>query len=130
MTIGSLGGVYFSVSSDTVQTLNDLSMSKSISYGTHKVHGGKTLLEYVGRDPDGIQFSVHLSAYLGVDPSATIRQFDEIADAGQAVGFVLGTKVYGSGWVITDISKSYDQIYKDGALIAATLRLTLKEYGG
>lgn len=129
MTIGCLGEVYFTVSSEMVMTLTDIGMDKSISYGSHKVHGGKTLLEYTGSDPDDISFEIELSAFMGVNPSEMIEQLDDMAESGSAVSFVLGTKVYGSGlWVITDISKSFDHIYKDGELMSAKLKLKLKEY--
>lgn len=131
MTVGNLGSVYFSVSADMVKTLTDLSMNKSINYGSHKVHGGKALLEFIGIEPDEISFSVEMSAFLGVNPTTMIDALDRMADAGQAVAFVLGTKIYGPGkWVITNLGKAFGQTYKDGALLTAKVKISLKEYAG
>ncbi|MEF9895992.1 MAG: phage tail protein [Clostridia bacterium] len=129
MTIGSVGDVLFGVSAEQVQTIDNVSMSKSINYGAHKLHGGNTLLEFVGCDPIKLTFTIEASAYLGVDPQAVIDQLDAIASAGEAVDFVLGAKIYGL-FVITDINKEFKQIFKDGTLISALIKLSLQEYGG
>lgn len=114
-----------------VKTLTDIGMDKDISYATHKVHLQKGLLEFTGSEPDSISFTIELSAFLGVNPSATIDQLDEMAEAGEVVSFVLGTRVYGAGsWVIVSISKAFDLVYKDGELFKANVKLKLKEYVG
>ena len=66
MRIGTLGNLVFQVSSETVQTIDDLQWSGSAQYSTHQRHLGKGLLEFTGVDPDDLSFSIFLSRSLGV----------------------------------------------------------------
>ena len=45
------------------------------------------------------------------------------------VPFVLGTDVFMSACVITDISPAADMFYLDGTMIKATVKIKIKEYG-
>ena len=129
MTIGCLGNVNFKVSSKTVQTLKSIKMKKTANYAVHNRVGKKSLLEFTGLEPDEISFTVDLSVFQGVKPENTLKKLDKMISKGQAVPFILGTTVFGSGdWVITSLDKSYDWIYRDGELLSAKVNLTIKEY--
>ena len=129
MSIGCLGGVLFAVDSNTVRTIQDLKMRKTVQFGTHKLAGRKALLEFTGVDPDEFTFSIELSAHLGVNPQKELDKLTDIAETGTVVSFVLGTRVYGqAGWVITNLSVEVGHIFKDGALVSMKVSLTIKEY--
>jgi hypothetical protein len=84
--------------------------------------------EYVGRNSDQITFDVVFSAFLGVTPKAQMDKFAGMLKSGIAYPLVLGTDVYGK-WLVSGLSRSFDLIYKDGALISAKAKITLLEAG-
>ncbi len=128
MIVGTLGTVTFEVSPDVVATFNNFSWSGTANYGQHQVHGGKAVPEYVGRNSDQITFDVVFSAFLGVTPKAQMDKFAGMLKSGIAYPLVLGTDVYGK-WLVSGLSRSFDLIYKDGALISAKAKITLLEAG-
>ena len=65
--IGAIGDVVFEVSSKKVETLRDMKRQARGRYATHEIVGRKSVLEFLGLEPDEITFSMQLNADLGVD---------------------------------------------------------------
>lgn len=128
-TIGTLGGVVFSVSTNQVKTFDDLKRSGSAKYASHNRHLKDTLLEFTGNDPDKITFTMALSAFLGVDPQAEISNLQAAKRAGRIMQLVIGRQSYGN-WVITSLSTDYDRIDNKGNVLIANVNVSLTAYAG
>ena len=77
--IGYLGtsaeeGLIFQVSSETLETVNNMIWSGSARYATHQRHMTHALTEFVGLDPDKITFDITFLAQLGVEPMAELKK--------------------------------------------------------
>lgn len=132
MTIGSLASgkrsVLFYASSEAVQTFEDMELKSSVSYSEHKRHMKRPLLEMTGINPDEISFKMTLSILLGATPRATHHALYYMMTEGELVTLVLGETVIGGKWVVTDVSKAYKHLYKDGKQISCEVSVTLKGY--
>lgn len=128
-TIGTLGGVVFSVSTNQVKTFDGLKRSGSAKYASHNRHLKDTLLEFTGNDPDKITFTMALSAFLGVDPQAEISNLQAAKRAGRIMQLVIGWQSYGN-WVITSLSIDYDRIDNKGNVLIANVNVSLTAYAG
>ncbi len=128
-TIGSLGGVVFSVSTNQVKTFDDLKRSGSAKYASHNRHLKDTLLEFTGNDPDKITFSMALSVFLGTDPQNEISALRAAKRAGRIMHLVIGRKSYGN-WVINSLSEDYDRVDNKGNVLIANVSVSLTAYAG
>ncbi len=129
MTVGSLGGIVFTVSPNRIETVDGFKQSGSANYGKHQRHGGDTLLEFVGRDADTISFNMLLAAQLGVDVEAEIAKIVSAEQSGEALRFVIGKKILGRyRWVITKHTVTYKQLDREQRLILAEVSVQLTEY--
>lgn len=128
-TIGSLGGVVFSVSTNRVKTFDDLKLSSSAKYASHNRHLKDTLLEFTGNEPDKITFTMTLSVFLGVNPKTEIATLKTAKRTGRIMHFVIGRQSYGN-WVITSLSVDYDRVDNKGNILAAKVSVSLTAYAG
>ncbi len=128
-TIGSLGGIVFSVSTNYVKTFDDMKRSGSAKYASHNRHLKDTLLEFTGNDPDKITFSIMLSVFLGVDPQSEISALRAAKQAGRIMRLVIGRKSYGN-WVINSLSEDYDRVDNKGNVLIAKVSVSLTAYAG
>lgn len=129
MVVGCLGDIVFTVSSEVVETLNNMRWSGSARYAVHDRHGTNALTEFTGIDPDKFSFDIELSGYLGINPMAEMVKIWNYERSGEAVPLVIGTKAYGKyRWNVvshTIQSKSFDG---EGDLASATVNISLQEY--
>ncbi|MCM1299684.1 MAG: phage tail protein [Firmicutes bacterium] len=128
MTVGSLGDIVFKVSSATVETLKNLSLSRGASYAKHNQHCGDTLLEFTGRDPGTVSFDMTLSADLGVNVASEISKIDQAVQSGRTMRLILGMAVYGKKWVISKYSVKYNYFDRNQNPLLAEISLSLTEY--
>ena len=132
MTIGTLSGnkhsVAFYASSEAYQTFEDLELKSSVSYGEHKLHKKKPQLEFTGFEADTLSFKMNISVLLGGSPRKTHQTLYKMMYDGELITLVVGTDAIGTKWVITDVSKAFKTLYKDGQLISCEVSVTLKEY--
>ena len=129
MRIGTLGNLVFQVSSETVQTIDDLQWSGSAQYSTHQRHLGKGLLEFTGVDPDDLSFSIFLSRSLGVEPEESLALLRQYERNGTTLPFSLGSRPYGEyRWVIVNHKVQVTQFDGRGRIAAATVSVSLREY--
>ena len=127
--IGSFGNLVFSVSDRTVKTFDGMSWDFSADYATHDRHIKADLLEYMGPGIEGISFSMVLSVFLGVNPLKEIKKLREMVREGYAERLVIGGKVYGSyKWVMQKGTVDFQRFDNTGNLLAAKVKVTLKEY--
>lgn len=129
MTVGNLGDIVFSVSSDKVETLNGLKYMEQANFSEQKRHNAVSVLEYTGRAPAEISFSVTLSYLLGVNVENELLKIAEYTRNGELLKLILGKTIYGSyRWVITKYTVNYKHFDKYGDVINAEVSLNLKEY--
>lgn len=128
MIIGALGNIPFYVTMDESTLLSNLSWSSGARYTEHARHGQTDMLEYVGDNPDQIFFELRLSAFLGVNPTRMLNSLRSLHKEHKAVKFTLGTLPIPGYWVLSDMDTGLEQFYKDGTLLSADVKITLKEY--
>jgi len=129
MTVGCLGDIVFSVSSEYVKTLDKFKWSGSASYATHKRQGYHALTEFTGIDADKISFEVTLSKHLGVDVQGEISKLFTYERNGTTLPLVLGDKGYGKyRWVIQKHETNARTFDGRGNLIEAKVSIDLLEY--
>lgn len=127
--VGCLGDVVFSVSSQTVKTLDNMKWSGSARFATHQRHNGNALTEFTGLDPDSISFEIVLLSSLGVDPMAEITQIWQYERSGQAVPLVLGDHAYGRyRWNVISHETKVKTFAPSGDLMSVTVNVKLQEY--
>ncbi len=128
-TIGALGDIVFSVSTNAVKTFNDFKRTASPKFASHGRHLKDTLLEFTGNDPDKISFSMLFSVYLGIDPQAEIKKLKSAAHKGKIMYLVIGRESFGN-WVITGLSEGREHIDNKGNTLVAKVDISLTAYAG
>jgi hypothetical protein len=130
-TIGTLGDIVFSVSSEQVNTFDAMKWDSSARYATHDRHLKDALLEFVGLDADKISFSMYFSLFLGVDPCAEIIKLLEAEREGRVMRLIISGLPYGTRkWVITDTSRELERWDNKGNLLIARINVSLMAYAG
>ena len=125
--IGVLGNVVFTVSSFKVLTFSGMIKDVSVRTHEHEVIGMKPKTEFIGPDLKHISFDMRLDSSLGVNPQQEIDNLEYLCENGIICPLILGDKVHGE-FLITGISESFDNFYRDGALLKASINVKLKEY--
>ena len=127
--IGALGDLVFSVSEKTVKTFDQISWKSSAKYATHDRHIVRDVLEYLGPEPNSIDFQMAFSAFHGTNPLKEINKLNSMVENGLVERLVIGGRVYGSyKWVITAVSSTLKRYDNKGNCWAAVAKVTLKEY--
>lgn len=127
--VGSFGELVFKVSDKTVRTFDEMNWDFSSKYATHDRHIKADLLEYMGPEIETISFSMTFSLFLGVKPFEQIKKLKEMIKEGATERLVIGGKVYGDyKWVIQKGSTELQHFDKDGDILVAKVKVTLKEY--
>ena len=108
--------------------LSGLTWSSGARYAEHVRHAHTDMLEYVGDNPDQISFEVKLSAFLGINPTRMLESLRTLHKDHKAVKFALGTLPIPGYWVLSDMDVSLEHFHKDGTLLSADVKVTLKEY--
>lgn len=127
--IGCLGDVIFSVSNQQVLTIENMMWNSSANYQSHDRHLQDPALEFTGTGSDEINFDIHLSTFLGVDPMEQIVKLFQYEREGKLLMLVIGPKAYGKyRWVITDTGRSINHFDGNGNLLSADVSLKMKSY--
>ena len=128
MMIGALGNIPFETSSDKTLLLSGLKWDSGMRYAEHMRHNETGMLEYVGKNPDEISFSIKLSAFLGINPTTMMDRLKSLQSTRKAVKFTLGTMLIPGKWVLTDMKCEMEHFHKDGTLLSVDVSITLREY--
>ena len=131
MVIGCLGDIPFTVSSETVRTVENMVWSGSARYAVHQRHNTHALTEFTGLDPDKVTFDITLSRELGTEPNQEVLKIWHYERNGIAVPLTLGTKGYGKyRWNIVSHTMKLQYFDRAGNVIHAVVSVTLQEYLG
>ena len=122
-------GLIFEVSSETLETIKNMTWSGSARYATHQRHMTHALTEFVGLDPDKITFDIMFLAQLGVDPMKELVKLWNYEREGTALQLVLGEHGYGMyRWTITSHKTKVEYTDVHGNLYCAEVSISLQEY--
>ena len=128
-TVGTLGNIVFSVSSNRVNTFDGLSWDSAAQYATHNRHLQEPLIEFVGVDSDKISLSMYFSVFLGVDPVREINRLLHAERSGQVMRLIIGGRAYGRHrWVIEKSRRDFEHFDGRGRLIVARYNISLLAY--
>lgn len=126
--IGCIGDVVLTVSSNTVKTIDNMQISGTARYATHRLVGRKAITEFTGVDPDKYTLDIVLSAYLGVSPMTEYDKLRKYMDTGASVPFVLGNRCFGYLWNVLSLRAKPSVYDKLGNILSITVSVTLQEY--
>lgn len=128
-TIGSWGGIVFSVSRQSVKTFDGLKWEAAAKYSTHDRHLKEPLLEFTGTDVESMSFSMFFSVFLGVNPISEVAKLLQAMRRGEVHRLVIGPKAYGTNkWVITKVSTALERYDNRGNLLVAAVNVTMNSY--
>lgn len=126
--VGCLGDVVFTVSRETVMTLNNIQWNSGAKWEEHVRHLKDPALEYTGMEADQMSFDIYMSKNLGIDPMKQIVTLFKYERNGTLLPLIIGTKAYGKyRWVIVSTTRKFEQTAPSG-LTSVTVGLTLKAY--
>ena len=126
--IGAFGDVVFEVSSMKVETMSDMRRQARGRYATHEIVGGKSVLEFLGTEPDEITFTMQLNADLGVDINEELGLLLELQRTGEPNYLIMGGKAHGvNQWCLTGLEMKTEYTDGDGRPLVMTVEVTLKE---
>lgn len=127
--MGCLGDIVFTVSDQTVRTLNNWKWSGSARYAVHQRHRGRPLTEFTGLDPDKITFDMKLMAELGVNPLEEVKRIWKYERSGTAIPLTIGRHAYGYyRWNIVSHEMTTEYTDTEGNLMGVSVSVTLQEY--
>ena len=122
-------GIVFSVSDQTVLTLENFKWSGSARYAVHNRHNYHALTEYTGMDPDKITFDIQLLVEHGVNPLDEVVKLWKYEREGTALALTIGTKCYGKyRWNIVSYEMTAKYTDRHGDIAGAVVSVTLQEY--
>lgn len=130
MIVGCLGDVEFSVSSELVQTFENLKWSGSARIASHDRHLGGSLAEFTGSDAEKVSFDFVLSEFLGKkDVQLELDRLRMWMVSGKVLPLVIGTKSYGRyRWLIQSFDTSKNIYDGRGKLLSCHVSVSLIEY--
>lgn len=129
MTIGKLGDIIFSASSNKIETINNFKQTLSADFSEQKRHNTAPILEYTGYGAEEISFNMTLSYLLGVKVETELKLMSDYIKQGKLLTLTLGKTIYGSyKWVLTRLNITNKHYDKSGDIVTAEVAVTLKEY--
>ena len=122
-------GLLFQVSSETLETIKNMTWSGSARYAVHQRHLTHALTEFVGLDPDKITFDITFLAQLGVEPMKELKKLWKYQREGTALQLMLGDHGYGKyRWSITSFKSKTEYADTYGNIYCAEVSVSLQEY--
>lgn len=127
--IGYFGQERFEVSDTKVFTPNNIQRSSSSRFESFQRIGMKPLSEFVAPGLATINFTIQVSAMLGVNPRTVLDHWIELAEAGKPDVLVIGNKVVGTDqWVLKTAADTWKQLDGQGNVLTAEMNLSFEEY--
>jgi hypothetical protein len=127
--IGALGDIVFTVTPETVETINNATWSGSARITTHERHMQNVITEYTGRGADTMSFDILLTQSLNADIMGEIGKIFKAERGGTALPLIIGEKIYGKyRWLIQRHNTAMQYFDADGHLISAKVSVSLIEY--
>lgn len=129
MSVGSFGGIVFSVSKKKVNSFSNFKRSRNAEWKEHSRYGKKPISQFISPGLESITMDIHLDATMGVKPRKMIDKWGKLLEAGHHDVFVIGSTQVGKyEWKIESISEAWNIIMNKGELISADITVTMSEY--
>lgn len=129
MIIGAYGSRIFSVSSEKINTFDNLSLAASYSTETQEVIGKKPSTYKKGPGLDQISYDVTLDQTLGINVEAELKNWRDICKSGLAYHMNIGGKnITEHPLMLKSVDIGFKQIGVNGKLVKAILTIKLEEY--
>lgn len=128
--IGNFGKqIVFSVSSKKVLTFSDLNETISGRWSEHSVQYRRPQAEFLGPSSMQITMTIVVDAGLGVSPIKMRSKIKSCIDNGSTEYLVIGgRKLSSNKFYVSQMSDTWDVIYKNGKVSKMTMNLTFVEY--
>lgn len=125
--IGNWGSyLKFCTNDNRILTFANFRRKISVRTAKHSIIGTKPRLEYLGKDLEGITFTIELNAMLGVKPYKEEQIL--IKKVGYVAPLVIGGKKICSKAMLTGLSDAYGIILKRGEIFSMKIDVTMTEY--
>lgn len=130
MAIGNFGKtITFSVSADKILTFKKLQRTQSGRWAAHNIINKRPKKEFLGPDAQSISMEIDLSAEHGVNPRSVMYDLRLACAAGTVdYLYVGGKKLCGNKVYIESVSESWDEIWNNGELVKASVKVAFAEY--
>ena len=143
--IGSFANITFEASSFRVVTYDDYKRETKARYARHELINQTTNLEYLGREPDEISFTMKFTRSTGtvtdimklfkgtegfyVVPEKEVAKVRKLCVEGTADYLILGSDVIGDNmWIIESVSESVDAWDNSGNILFSQIDVRMIEY--
>jgi len=127
--IGVFGDIEFSVSTNKIQTFNNLGISSSSRWGEHSSKT-QAVLEFGGANLDSLTFNIKSDTFKGSSPESISESLQNYREAGTPnYLFLNGKPLRGKKWVITEFNENWINIDNRGNGFVREFSINLKEYG-
>lgn len=125
--IGNWGSyLKFSTNDNRILTFTNFRRKIAARTAKHSIIGTKPRLEYLGKDLEGITFTIELNAMLGVKPYKEEQKL--IKKVGYVAPLVIGGKKICSKAMLTGLSDAYGIVLKRGEIFSMKIDVTMTEY--
>ncbi|MDM7320225.1 MAG: phage tail protein [Fervidobacterium sp.] len=118
-----LGDIKF----ELITYYNSLEESLSVNYAEHNVIEGKPRLQFIGDNLETIKISLNFHASF-CKPEEELKKLKEAMLKHEALPFVFGNGLFKGKYVITELTGTQIQTFKDGTVMSITANITLKEW--
>ena len=127
--IGAWGDVIFSVSAEMAKTFDNYKRTEAGRWASHDIHGQKQKAEMIGIEAGSLSFTMHFSAYLGVNPREELNKLIKKARSGEAHTLIIGNKRVGvNKWYIPKVDESWNHVDNRGNVLTADITVSMEEY--
>lgn len=126
--IGTYGPLVFEVSSNKIQTINDIERDNKERWHNHELDGLKPIPEYIGPGLDEMSFTIEFSAFLGVNPLNEMDRLVRMSRNGEKHPLVIGGKGFGfKKWYIESVGQTIEEIDNKGRILTVKSKVKLVE---
>lgn len=127
-SLGSWNKIVFKVSKKKIFSPSDISVKYSANWVNHEIIGKVPKTEFQGKGQIAVECKIVLDATLGVRPEKEAKKFVTALQNGKKAKLVIAGKAMSKyKFALTDVSKAYDIVTKQGKAQRLTLNLTFKE---
>lgn len=127
--IGVWGDVVFTVSHDVVKTFDNYKRNESARWSKHDIHSQKQKAELIGIDAGKLSFTMHFSAFHGVNPREELNKFIKRVRSGEAHTLIVGSKRVGiNKWYIPNVDETWNYVDNRGNVLTADINISMEEY--
>ena len=129
MQVGTLIDIVFETGDQRILTFAEMTRSASGVWAVHSPLHAPPRPQFISPGQGGIEFIIHLSSQLGVNPIEEIEKVENHARTGEHGPFLLGRRPVTQGdWYIEQCETTMVWVNSRGETEFANISLTVKEY--